>query len=93
MKYSVREACDGESGLRELRRHKPDLTMADYLMPGMNGAEFIIAARTLYPQIPVLVATGYADMAEVERLVGAQSILKKPFDLETLNAAAVGPKR
>ncbi|MFN4118599.1 response regulator [Acidovorax sp.] len=87
LKYSVREACDGEAGLRELRRNKPDLVMVDYLMPGMNGAEFIIAARDLYPQIPVLVATGYADMAEVERLVGAQSILKKPFDLETLNAA------
>ncbi len=87
LKYSVREASDGESGLRELRRHKPDLIMADYLMPGMNGAEFIVAARKLHPHIPVLVATGYADMAEVERVVGAQSILKKPFDLETLNAA------
>lgn len=87
LQYSVREACDGEGGLRELRRHQPDLIMADYLMPGMNGAEFIAAARKLYPHIPVLVATGYADMAEVERLVGTESILKKPFDLETLNAA------
>lgn len=87
LKYSVREAIDGESGLRELRRNRPDLIMADYLMPGMNGAEFIAAARRLYPRIPVLVATGYADMAEVERLVGTESILKKPFDLETLNAA------
>ena len=87
LKYSVREASDGESGLRELRRRQPDLVMADYLMPGMNGAEFIAAARQIYPDIPVLVATGYADMAEVERLVGTESILKKPFDLETLNAA------
>ena len=71
--------------LRELRRHQPDLIMADYLMPGMNGAEFIAAARKLYPHIPVLVATGYADMAEVERLVGTESILKKPFDLRVFN--------
>ncbi len=85
--YSVREASDGESGLRELRRRMPDLLMADYLMPGMNGVEFITAARQLYPGIPVLMATGYADMAEVEKLIGAQSVLKKPFDLETLNAA------
>ena len=87
LQYSVREASDGESGLRELHRHQPDLIMADYLMPGMNGAEFIAAARKIYPHIPVVVATGYADMAEVERLVGTESILKKPFDLETLNAA------
>jgi signal transduction histidine kinase/ActR/RegA family two-component response regulator len=87
LNYSVREASDGESGLRELRRRMPDLLMSDYLMPGMNGAQFITAARQIYPQIPVLVATGHADMAEVEKLVGVQSVLKKPFDLETLNAA------
>jgi signal transduction histidine kinase len=87
LNYSVREACDGESGLQELRRRMPDLLMSDYLMPGMNGAQFIAAARQIYPQIPVLVATGHADMAEVEKLVGVQSVLKKPFDLETLNAA------
>ena len=34
-----------------------------------------------------LIATGYADMAEVEKLVATESILKKPFDLETLNTA------
>lgn len=85
--YSVREASDGESGLNELRRRMPDLLMADYLMPGMNGVEFVSAARKLYPAIPVLMATGYADMAEVEKLVGAQSVLKKPFDLETLHLA------
>ncbi|MES2611121.1 MAG: response regulator [Pseudomonadota bacterium] len=87
LSYSVREACDGESGLLELHRRMPDLLMADYLMPGMNGAEFIAAARKLYPGIPVLMATGYADMAEVEKLVGPQSVLKKPFDLETLHTA------
>lgn len=87
LSYRVREASDGESGLRELQRRMPDLLMADYLMPGMNGTDFVAAARKLNPKIPVLIATGYADMTEVERSVGAQSVLKKPFDLETLNAA------
>ena len=87
LNFSVREACDGESGLQELQRQVPDLLMVDYLMPGMSGAEFIAAARKAYPRIPVLMVTGYADMAEVEKLVGRQSILKKPFDLETLSAA------
>ncbi|RYF27775.1 MAG: response regulator [Comamonadaceae bacterium] len=87
LQYSVREARNGEQGLQELRHSKPDLLMVDYLMPGMTGAEVVAAARALYPQIPVLVATGYADMAEVEKVVGAQSVLKKPFDLEALSAA------
>ena len=61
--------------------------MVDYLMPGMNGAELAAAARRLYPQMPVLVATGYADMAEVQKVVGSHSVLRKPFDLETLSGA------
>ncbi len=85
--YTVREASDGHGGLLELQRRKPDLLMVDYLMPGMNGAELVVAARRLYPQIPVLVATGYADMAEVQKVVGPQSVLRKPFDLETLSGA------
>lgn len=85
--YVVREACNGEAGLQELRRRKPDLLMVDYMMPGMNGARLAAEALQLYPQMPILVATGYADMAEVEQVVGAQSVLKKPFDLETLGSA------
>lgn len=88
--YSVREAGDGIAGLDELRRRKPDLLMVDYLMPGMNGAQLVNAARELYPLLPILLATGYANMAEVEKAVGAQSVLSKPFDLETLGNAVAG---
>lgn len=87
LQYTVREASDGHSGLQELQRRRPDLLMVDYLMPGMNGAELVAAARRLYPQMPVLVATGYADMAEVQKVVGSHSVLRKPFDLETLSGA------
>ena len=47
----------------------------------------VAAARELYPDIPILLSTGYADMADVEKVVGAQSVLRKPFDLETLGNA------
>lgn len=87
LQYTVREASDGVSGLQELRRREPDLLMVDYLMPGMNGAELVTLARQLYPQIRILLATGYADMTEVERVVDAASVLTKPFDLETLSHA------
>ncbi len=83
----MREASDGHSGLQELQRRKPDLLMADYLMPGMNGAERAAAARRLYPQMPVLVATGYAEWRRSEG-GGFTLVLRKPFDLETLGGAA-----
>ena len=87
LRYTVREAVDGTSGLQALRQHRPDLLLVDYLMPGMNGAELITAARQLYPGMPILLATGYADMAQVEKVIGRQAVLAKPFDLETLGAA------
>ncbi|WP_234975011.1 response regulator [Variovorax paradoxus] len=85
--FRVRQAADGASGLLELRKAKPDLLLVDYLMPHMNGAELIAHAQKLYADIPILMATGYADMNAVERLIGPQSVLAKPFDLDTLGSA------
>jgi CheY-like chemotaxis protein len=87
LRYTVREASDGADGLQALARNRPDLMLVDYLMPGMNGAELIAEARRLYPGMPILLATGYADMAQVEKVIGRQAVLAKPFDLETLGAA------
>ncbi|WPB56960.1 response regulator [Xylophilus sp. GOD-11R] len=91
--YTVHEATDGAAGLHALERHRPDLLLVDYLMPGMNGAELITAARRLHPGMPILLATGYADMAQVEKVIGRQSVLAKPFDLETLGAAVASELR
>jgi len=85
--FRVRQAADGAAGLTELEKARPDLLLVDYLMPRMNGAELIAHARELYHDIPILLATGYADMNAVERLIGPQSVLAKPFDLDTLGKA------
>jgi len=85
--YVVTEAPDGLSGLKALSDASHDLLMVDYAMPGMNGAEVITRARAIVPQLPVILATGYADMAEVGRVLGTQSILIKPFDIRTLSDA------
>jgi signal transduction histidine kinase len=87
--YDVTEAADGASGLLALGIGRHDLLVVDYAMPGMNGAEVIAQARELVGDIPVILATGYADMAQVGRVLGTQSILVKPFDISTLaNAVA-----
>jgi CheY-like chemotaxis protein len=36
--------------------------ITDYSMPGMNGAELGRAARELFPDLPILVASGYAEL-------------------------------
>ncbi|WP_246165031.1 response regulator [Pigmentiphaga aceris] len=87
--HTVTSAADGPTGLAALERTAPDLLIVDYAMRGMNGAEVIKHAREIFPDLPVILATGYADMVEVGRVLGAKSILVKPFDVETLLQAVV----
>jgi len=88
--YQVTEAANGTEGLAALAAAKPDLLVVDYAMPDMTGAEVISKARAMVGDVPVILATGYADMAEVERLAGKPAILRKPFDINSLGEAVAG---
>ncbi|HEY1997807.1 response regulator [Paraburkholderia sp.] len=82
--YIVTEAPDGKAGLGRLMGDRPDLMMVDFAMPGMNGIDVISAARQLRDDLPVILATGYADV-DISRLaVRRCSILRKPFQLDEL---------
>jgi signal transduction histidine kinase/ActR/RegA family two-component response regulator len=85
--YKVTEAANGGEALAQLATSKPDLLVVDYAMPDMTGAEVIAESRKLVGEVPVILATGYADMAAVERLAGRPRILRKPFDIAQLGDA------
>jgi CheY-like chemotaxis protein len=85
--YKVTEAANGSEALTQLASIKPDLLVVDYAMPDMTGAEVISESRKLVGYLPVILATGYADMAAVERLAGKPRILRKPFDIAQLGDA------
>jgi CheY-like chemotaxis protein len=84
--HTVAQAADGEAGLRELLRARPDLIITDYLMPGMTGAELVQRARAALPGVPMIIATGYADMKAIEQVIGDDMLLRKPFQLAELAA-------
>jgi PAS domain S-box-containing protein len=61
--HTVIEANSGAKALEVLRTEKPiDLMITDYAMPGMTGLQLAEAARDLRPELPILLATGYADL-------------------------------
>ncbi len=82
--YDVTQADHGEAGLARLAADNPELLIVDFAMPGMNGAEVAAEARRRRPGLPVILVTGYADTRAVERVVGTDAILRKPFKVEDL---------
>lgn len=63
--HEVVEASSGKQALEILAAERTfDLLVTDFSMPGMNGAELSRRARELIPGLPILIATGYADLPE-----------------------------
>ena len=85
--YEVIEAEDGQAGLEEAHRQKPDLIISDALMPKMDGFQFLRAVKNEDPlkSIPFVfysaVYTGYKE-AELAIALGAEAFIIKPKDPE-----------
>ena len=82
--HRVTQAEHGEAGLAQIDSAMPDLMIVDFLMPGMNGAQLAAEVGLKRPDLPIIIATGYADMQEIERVVGKNAVLKKPFQMRDL---------
>jgi PAS domain S-box-containing protein len=81
--HTVIEANSGAKALEILQREVAiDLILTDYAMPGMTGVELAQTARTLRPGIPVLLATGYAELHETGNLDFPR--LTKPYQQHQL---------
>ena len=60
-----------------------DAVFTDVVMPGMSGIELADALRTVLPDVPVVLTTGYSD--EITKAGGAgRPVVFKPYRLETL---------
>jgi nitrogen-specific signal transduction histidine kinase len=61
--HAVIEARSGEEAVRLLpRMPKIDIVVTDYAMPGMNGFEFAQRVKERNPKLPIILATGYAEL-------------------------------
>jgi CheY-like chemotaxis protein len=84
--HSTMQANAAQQALQSLeRRPLPDVVITDHAMPGMTGAELAAEVRRLYPMLPVILATGYAELPpQVET---AMPRLAKPFNQQQLGNA------
>jgi signal transduction histidine kinase len=66
-----------------------DLVITDLTMPGMNGVEFARGIRSVRPDIPIILSSGYADEVPEDTLktLGIVEVLPKPFQMQALGAA------
>jgi len=88
--YAVAEASHGQEGLDRLDAEPPALLIVDFAMPGMNGAEVALAVRARAPGLPIILATGYADMDAVDKVIDPSCVLRKPFQIDDLERAVRG---
>jgi len=88
--FEVSEAEDGHQALARCAAGMPDVVLLDWVMPHMDGLEFLMALRKLAggtgPR--VIFCTSQVDMSFVSRAIeaGADEFVMKPFDIDTLGA-------
>jgi CheY-like chemotaxis protein len=85
--HKVHCASSGDAALKLLRQHQVDLLITDQAMPGMTGIALAEAARAEWPDLPIIIATGYAELPD-----GAgkdlQRLAKPFFQQDLANAIA-----
>lgn len=76
-------ASDGELGFESLNNQQPDLILLDWMLPGMDGIEFIrrLRANEFLANIPVIMLTAKGESEDMVKglSVGADDYVKKPF--------------
>ncbi len=86
---AVLSASTVEEGEHLLAENRFDLMLTDIKMPGQDGFEMIRRAKKRWPDMPVLMMTGYLTAGTMEkgRQSGADNCIAKPFTpLELLSA-------
>ena len=86
--YRILTATSARDGFDLLARQQVDVVVADYVMPEMDGIEFLKRVRQLYPDIIRLMLSGASDMHSLIATVNESSIYKflekpvsaRPFD-------------
>ena len=83
---AVQLAANGWEALEHLQHGQPDLVLLDLMMPVMDGRAFGMALRRdeRTVDLPIVLISCAPEAAQVGGEIGAQALLRKPFDLDAL---------
>jgi two-component system nitrogen regulation response regulator NtrX len=91
--FDVRDASDGAAGLATAKEAEPDVILLDLMMPGqMDGLATLAKLRDIVPDVPVVMMSGKAGLADAVRAtkLGAYNFLEKPLSPESVLLALNG---
>jgi two-component system response regulator HydG len=79
--FEVEIAANGKAGLDKLDAFRPDLVMTDFRLGDIDGGELLVRIKEKFPQVPVLVITGYSDIKVAVNVMkqGAFDYITKPL--------------
>lgn len=88
-KYNVLKAFSGPEGLDQLKENpRTKIVISDMNMPGINGLEFIKAAKKEFPEVLFYILTGYAITEEISTALEENLIeqyFSKPYDFSNFD--------
>lgn len=85
--YTVLDFTSAPRALETLAEQRVDVVIADFMMPEMNGIDFLKEVRRIKPHTARILLTGYADVDNAIRAIneaGLYYYLEKPWDNEHL---------
>lgn len=88
LNFSVSSASGGREALKMLETYQCTFLLTDMKMPEMDGMELIGRVSKAYPEISIIAMTGFSEGYRYVDVInaGASDFIKKPFDLEELEA-------
>jgi DNA-binding NtrC family response regulator len=85
--YQVAAFTSPKEALDYIRKHRVDLVISDYLMPEMDGIEFLAMVKEIQPEATRVLLTGYADKENAIKAindVGLYQYIEKPWENDDL---------
>lgn len=85
--FNVQTRLSPMDALEFLEESSVDLVISDFLMPKMNGVDFLSRVKKIFPEVPLILLTGYADKDNAIKAindVGIFQYVEKPWDNDQL---------